>query len=228
MKKIFTLTTTLFLTISLFAFSPKSILSISSGSKLPVTITIDNRNCDESNSNEVIVKDINAGYHNIKVYSQKTKWYSKRTQLIYTGNVYIKPGFHVDITINRFGKAFIDERKINSSYYDDDQDDNDWNNDHSKQPMNVNEFDQFKQTINNGGFENTKLVMAKQTISDNYFTAAQVKEMLGLFSFESSKLEIAKAAYRNSIDKSNYFIVSDALVFSSSKEELAKFLETSR
>ncbi|MEO6671065.1 MAG: DUF4476 domain-containing protein [Ferruginibacter sp.] len=227
MKKIFTLTTTLFLTISLFAFSPKSILSISSNSRKPVRVAIDNRNWEENNSNEVVVRDIRSGYHNIKVFSSGNKSYNRKAELIYNGNVYVKPGFHVDITINRFGKALIDERKISSTYYGDDEDNTGWNDD-AKQPMNANEFDQLKQTISNGNFENTKLSIAKQTISSNYFSATQVKEMLGLFSFDNSKLEIAKATYRNCIDKGNYFIVTDALVFSSSKEELAKFLETSR
>ena len=229
MKKIFTLTTTFFLSLSLFAFPGKSMLSISSNSKVPVTILIDNRNCDENNSNEVIVQDINAGYHYIKVYREKSNWFSKKGPLIYSGNVYVKPGFHVDITINRFGKAFIDERQINATYNDDDDDHNtDPGNNHHFQAMSAHNFGQFKETISNAGFENTKLAIAKQTISNNYFTAAQVKEMMGLFSFESSKLDLAKTAYRKSIDKDNYFMVSDALVFSSSKEELATFLKTSR
>jgi Domain of unknown function (DUF4476) len=230
MKKLFTLTAILFTSLSLFAFFPKSMLSISSNSNMPVTILVDNRDCDAPNSNEVMLKSIDAGYHTIKVYRDRSTWYGRNNRPIYSGNVYVKPGFHVDITINRFGKAFIDERQLNFNNHGDDDYDNDedWGNWNHSRAMGTNDFNQFKQTITNAGFENTKLAIAKQTIGNNYFTAAQVKEIVGLFSFENSKLDIAKTAYRRSIDKNNYFIVSDAFAFNSSKEELAKFLETSR
>lgn len=235
MKKFSTLLTALILSISLFAFSPQSMLSISNNTKYRVIVTIDNRRFTGENSNDVMLKDIDAGYHTIKISREKYNRNGSRNpfnnnqQTVYSGNVYVKPGFHVDITINRFGKAFIDERKIPSTWYDEEDENNNWNHhDHSGQAMNAKDFSQFKQTIYNESFESTKLAMARPTISKNYFTSAQVKEIVDLFSFENSKLDIAKSAYRNSIDKNNYFVVSDALSFSSSKEELAKFLESSK
>ncbi len=231
MKKFSTLITALILSFSVFAFSPQSMLSVSSNTKYPVTVTIDNRSCADKISNDIIMKDINAGYHSIKVYREKMR-YDKRTsfngnrQLVYSGNVYVRPGFHVDIIINRFGKAFIDEEKINSSY----DDDHDTWNDHNdrKEPMSAFEFNQFKETICNNSFDDTKLAVATQALSSNYFTAAQVRDMIELFSFENNKLGLAKSAYRSCIDKSNYYVVSNAFSFESSREELAKFLETSR
>ena len=38
-----------------------------------------------------------------------------------------------------------------------------------------------------------------------------------LFAMESNKLELAKRAYQNTVDKDHYFIVSDELCFNSSK-----------
>ncbi len=233
MKKTFTLLTAVLLSFSLFAFTPQSMVSISSNSKYPISVSIDSRNCIEKKSNEISIKDIDPGYHTIKIYREKTgssgnNRRNNNLELIYNGNICIKPGVHVDIMISRFGKAYIDERKISSAWYDDD-DCYDWNhNTGYRQAMSVGEFSQLKQTICNSNFDNTKLVVAKQTISQNYFTAAQVKELVALFSFESSKLDIAKSAYRNSIDKNNYFIVSNEFAFSSSKEELARFIAISR
>lgn len=219
------------LSFSVFAFSPQSMLSVSSNTKYPVTVSIDNRNYADNNSNDIIMKDINAGYHTIKVYREK-RLFDKRSQfnnnrqLVYSGNVYVRPGFHVDITINRFGKAFIDEKKINSSYDNDDNNRDDHNN--HKEPMSAVEFNQFRETICNNSFDDTKLAVATQAISCNYFTAAQVKDMIELFSFENNKLGLAKSAYRSCIDKNNYYVVSNAFSFESSKEELARFLQTSR
>jgi hypothetical protein len=232
MKKIFTLLTALTCSLSLFALPSQNLLSISSNTKYRVSIIIDNRNYQDarSGSNDFFIRDLRPGYHSISIYKAKNygynSKYSSRRELVYSGNVFVKNGFHVDITINRFGKAFIDETCMDKRYFDDD-DDIDANDD-SQYGMSDDVFSSFKQTISNAQFESTKLTLAKQTISDHYFTSSQVKELAEMFSFDNSRLDIAKAAYRNTVDKSNYFIVNDALQFSSSKEELAKFLATSR
>ncbi|MBL0135749.1 MAG: DUF4476 domain-containing protein [Chitinophagaceae bacterium] len=67
-------------------------------------------------------------------------------------------------------------------------------------------------------FENSRLAIAKQSGERNAFSAQQVKEIVRLFDFEKNKLELAKAAYANTIDKKNYFVIYDAFSFSRSKE----------
>ncbi len=42
---------------------------------------------------------------------------------------------------------------------------------------------------------------------------AQVKEIMGVFSFENTKLDFAKAAYSYVYDKQNYYELSDAFSF---------------
>jgi hypothetical protein len=49
-----------------------------------------------------------------------------------------------------------------------------------------------------------------------------------LFTFENNRLEVAKYAYRKTADKQNYYQLNDALTFSSTKEELARFIRESR
>ncbi len=84
----------------------------------------------------------------------------------------------------------------------------------------------LKNTINNSSFDNTKMTVGKQAISaKKCFTVAQIKEILGLYSFESSKLEMAKYSYDYCIDKSNYYQVNDVFSFTSSKDELTKYVQ---
>ena len=90
--------------------------------------------------------------------------------------------------------------------------------------MHPNAFGQLKNTINNQWFDSGKLQVAKQAISMNSLTPAQVAELIQLFSFESSKLEIAKMAFANTIDKQNYYIVNNAFWFSSSVAELDQYI----
>ena len=219
-------------------FNYQGKLSVSTTTNDPVKVLVDGNNYNtRENDDDMTINDIRAGYHAVKVYRQKkyrknNGWKNNRNmQLIYEGNIYVKPQFHVDVVINRFGKAFIDERQMNAAYYDDNDDNGHggWsNNDNDMQPMNSRSFEQFRQVIRNESFDNTRLVLAKQTIATNYFSSAQVKEIVELFSFENSKLDIAKYSYKYTVDKNNYFILNNAFAYSSSKEELARFIQAYR
>lgn len=85
-------------------------------------------------------------------------------------------------------------------------------------------FQSMKQSLRRENFENTRLTLAKQMMERNYFETAQVREMLQLFSFESNRLELAKLAYRNTVDKNNYYSINDVFSFSTSREELSRYI----
>lgn len=92
--------------------------------------------------------------------------------------------------------------------------------------VNNSEFGQIKETISKESFNSTKLSLAKQIIrSKQCFTVWQITEMVKLFSFEDSRLELAKFSFDYTLDQENYFRVADAFNFSTSREELMKFLE---
>ena len=102
-----------------------------------------------------------------------------------------------------------------------------WNNSDSN-VMSGREFEQMKESIRKEWFENNRLTSVKFIMDKSNFTTAQVKELMLLFTFESNKLEVAKYAYRKTVDKQNYYQLNDALTFSSSKDELARFIRESR
>jgi hypothetical protein len=88
------------------------------------------------------------------------------------------------------------------------------------------EFTQIMASIKKESFNSTKLTLTKQILrSKQCFSTTQVKEMIKLFSFDDSKLEIAKYAWDYTIDRDNYYLVADVFSFSSNKEKLMKFLE---
>lgn len=90
----------------------------------------------------------------------------------------------------------------------------------------MNDMNDIKSSINNASFDNTKITLAKQVLSaKKCFMVSQIKEILQLFSFESSKLEVAKYAYDFCSDKSNYYQVNDVFSFSSSKDDLTKYVQ---
>ena len=91
--------------------------------------------------------------------------------------------------------------------------------------MNASDFQEAKTSISAKNFEDTKLTMAKQIGGSNCFSSDQVKTVMGLFGFEDSKLDFAKFAYDHVIDVNNYYKVNDAFKFSSSVDELNKYIQ---
>jgi hypothetical protein len=236
MKQTFTLFAALLLTVSVMA-QGRSKLSISIAANVATRIQVDNMKY-KMDGDELVLKTINPGNHNIKIYQLRSRGgyqnggNNNSYQLVYNGNINLKPQTQMDIMVNRFGKAFIDEQNIGRQYNDDDDwgDNDNWNNgnnnnNNSYQPMEAQAFDQLKQAIRNENISDSKEKLAKQYIALNYFTAVQVKELVQLFTFESNKVEIAKFAYKYTIDKGNFFAVYSAFTFSSSKEEVMDYIQ---
>ncbi len=89
------------------------------------------------------------------------------------------------------------------------------------------DMNQIKSSIGKENFASTKMNIAKQAISGKKcFTVTQLKEIILLFSFEDNKLDLAKYSYVYCSDKQNYYQINDVFNFSSSKDELNKFIQS--
>jgi hypothetical protein len=89
--------------------------------------------------------------------------------------------------------------------------------------MSAANFENAKSSIAKQSFSETRMNIAKQAIRGCVSTA-QMLELLPLFSFEGDKLAFAKFGYDFTVDKSNYYTLSDLFSFSSSVDELTEFL----
>lgn len=85
-------------------------------------------------------------------------------------------------------------------------------------------FMQLKSSIASKSFDSSRFEIAKQALSYNHVSAAQVAELARLFSFDSSRLEFAKMAFVKTVDKHNYFLVNDVFTFQSSIGELSEYI----
>lgn len=94
------------------------------------------------------------------------------------------------------------------------------------EPMSGSAFEEAKSSIASKGFEDTKMTLVKQIGGSNCFTVDQVKQLMGLFSFEDNKLDLAKFAYDHTYDLGNYYKVNDAFSFESSVEELNQYIKS--
>ncbi|MCX6274386.1 MAG: DUF4476 domain-containing protein [Bacteroidetes bacterium] len=95
-------------------------------------------------------------------------------------------------------------------------------------PMSRGDFESFKGSLSSKSFEDSKMTMAKQVLNNNCLTSAQVREVMGLFTFEQNKLDFAKYAYGRTYDIGNFYKVNDAFTFESSIDELNNYINTQR
>jgi len=86
-------------------------------------------------------------------------------------------------------------------------------------------FNKVKETIASKSLEDSKLTIAKQVTASNCLFASEIKEIMKLFLFETTRLEYAKYAYRYTYDLGNYYLLNDAFTFESSIEELNDFIQ---
>ncbi len=92
-------------------------------------------------------------------------------------------------------------------------------------PVSQATINQMKSAIDGKSFEDSKMTVAKQATRGKCLSAEQVKELMGLFTYEESKLEYAKYAYDFTFDRDNYYLVNDAFTFESSIDDLNQYIE---
>ena len=258
MKTFFT-----FLFSSIFAFvsvandGPRVTISSINKSKLYVEVDGHRYNMKD---NEISIRDLRSGNHTIKVIREMKKnnrgWIfgtgNNRNEIIYNSRIQLRNGYHIDILINRFGKVFVDERRIdrNDDWYEEDDDWNDRGRDTDKdrdrnrnydydnrnnrddnnngRVISDQEFRQVRESLRREWFENTRVTTARQIVDRNYFNSRQVKEIVQLFSSENNKLDLAKYAYGKTVDKQVYYIINDVFAMNNSREELARYIREYR
>lgn len=116
---------------------------------------------------------------------------------------------------------------VNTNYYNNNTSvqNNNGNYCNSSYAMSNASFEAAKKTISKQSFEDTKLSTTMQILKSNCLSSNQIKQLMLLFNFEASRLDVAKNAYARCIDKNNYFLLNDAFNFSSSTEELNNYIK---
>jgi hypothetical protein len=253
MKTMFTLLLATIFSSAAFAANDGRLSITTSGSNF--VVYVDGRVYQDNNNSTVVLSNVQAGNHSIKVYRQvksnngRNNRNDRRNELLYSSNVYVRPSYHVDVMINRFGKALVDERALSGSYNDDDWNGNGnygnggygsngnngnygnggYGNDNGyRQPMASAEFEQLVTSIRSQWFSNGKMTTAKDAMGRSYFSTSQVRRVLELISAENDRLELAKLVYRNTTDQKNFYNLFDLFTFQSNKDDLDRYIKNFR
>lgn len=251
MKKLITLSA-LFITFQMaFAQHGRSVVNLRLSNNAPLKVFIDGQQAADI-SNRARIVNLTQGRHFIQVYQVDNSWGYEVLDNAFRGPVEITGNTESFVTIDlACGKLKFD--RIVALEREHHHEADDYNTCHYPKkpigrpvinsrpvlnqvscdaplvpcgpvPMNAAQFGQLKAAIDNGNFESTRLNILKQALPYNYFTTAQVRELMDLFWFESSKLEVAKLAYSKTVDQQNYYAVNNSFSFSSSVHELGEYI----
>ena len=231
MKTVSTLLTSFLLTTSAFAadFRPAATLTVKSAERAPIVVIVDGKSFDIG-SNSIMISGLEPTYHDVKVYQEtfngNVEFDGKDCDVLFNSSVLLKPRTGLLIAIDDCGAITMSETtKRNREFGDTWQGENyyaPFNGPASSKAINNMEFDRILWAINKEGFETNKMRSAEQIINANYFTTAQLKQLLGLFNVEDNRLQLARLGYDKVVDQSNYYSLNDMFSFNSSKDELAR------
>lgn len=93
------------------------------------------------------------------------------------------------------------------------------------EPMAPGAFGKVVTAIKQQGFSDEKLTVLSSAVRENYFTVAQVKDLLLLFSFPDDKIKALRLLKNHIADTNNIFEIYSSFVHSSDKDEARKILE---
>lgn len=247
MKSMFTLLLATLLTSAAFA-NDEGRLSITVATGSDVQVVIDNRSY-RTEDKALTLHQIRPGNYTIRVYrsrrdvrdtrdrrparaNDRILGGGNRNDLLYSATVYVHANHHLDIMINRFGKALVDERPLYDAYDPNrDEDDKDWDrgqNSGYRNAISAAEFDRFVQNVRGQWLTNSKLTTAREGIRRDYFTTDQVRTLLQLFNSDTDKLELARLAYARTVDARNYDQLYSVFAYQSSREQLERYIRENR
>lgn len=166
---------------------------------------------DENNRGSVTVTDLQPGQHTLKLFSNDAAENSNDNSSTFT----IRSGYDLQIIITNNGSLQLRETKWGAGN----------NTGMSKTPMTAVKFNALYKTIKaqRSAVSKSKAVNAAMQNSNNYFTVAQVKQLLQLVTSQNSRLELAKTSYEKITDPENFTQLYSLFISKSQRDELTAY-----
>jgi hypothetical protein len=237
MKKISTLLlSTLFTIVSFAAYDDPhlSISSFNTASK-DLQVEIDGRRYSFDRDNSLIVRNLRTGTHTVKITRERKRNSNirifdlgSRRETIYNSRINLRRGYDFDIVINKFGKVFTDEARIddnngwnNGNNRDRDDDDGRWENDRDRDNGGYDRGNGRDNDRDRDGDYDNDYNRGREMSNADF---SRAKETLKREMFENTRVDLAK-----SIINSNLFTTSQVkelmylFTFENNKLDLAKY-----
>lgn len=169
-----------------------------------------------------VLKDINPGNHLITVF--KKSQFNYPPHIIFSKMVFVPAGVKMRTMINQHLTLKVIDLDPKMCQATPPVQYNNYYNACNSNWMSNDEFEQLRASIDRQSFDDTQYTIAMQGIRNREMTSRQIAILMNAFTFESTKLDFAKQAYNYVIDKEKYYLVNNEFTFSSSIDELNKYL----
>jgi hypothetical protein len=236
MKKISTLLLSSLFSIAALAMYDDPYLSISSfNTSKDLQVEVDGRRYYFDKENSITIRNLRTGSHTIKITKEKKRGNNNnrvfdilgsKREVVYNSRINLRRGYDFDITINKFGKVFTDEGRI--------EDDNGWNTDRDRdRDWDNNDPDRDRDVdINRDRDQDRDYDRDNRDRNDDYNRGREmsnadfssVKETLRREMFENTRVDLAKQAINSNLFTTQQ--VKEMLqlfTFENNKLDLAKY-----
>jgi len=214
-----------------------------------MSVVFDGQVYDQTNTSFTI-SNVSGGSHFLKVYRYFTNSHgmvNSFPKMVFSGYISLSPGKSITgmisgdchfVVLSEYSIAPTGYHHGNGHHGNPHHGNNSGNNYSGYSNNNYNDYNSgfegmsnydfmnLKSLVASTSFDDTKLAICKQAVSANSVTSSQVSELMMLLTFESGKLDLAKFAYGNVVDKSRFYLVNNAFTFSSSIDELNRYIQS--
>lgn len=210
----------------MLAAKPRSVLTIRLSDNTPLVVTIDNRDYNKYGSN-ITIGDLPRGWHDLRVYEYvEYKRGGGRAKLLYSGRIKLEAGSLTECVVDaRSGRMRMTSSDITVANENPDYA-GDRYSEREKMDniLNNSDLNDLKARVESRITDTEKMDLMKSVLSTRKYYTVQVRTMCNWLTFESTKLDFAKWAFKGVLDKNDYWKLEDIFTFSSSKDEFNKYI----
>lgn len=253
MKRIlFTALFSLSLLPELQAQSDQSALKVVLNDGSPLVVTVDDRRYNKHGAS-LTIGNLPPGKHSVKVYAY-TPYKGKpggAAELVFSGKVKIKPGMFASAVVDPAkGTLTLTENPLSEQNYNPPPASSQHNTFTEGDPSTISssatqapaaaatnrapvphydlsamDFANVKKVAGEQETDSKKLAAMQKALGEHTYSTDQVKEMLGWFSFDDTRVSFAKWAYPHVVDQANYGELSSVFSFQNTRNEFDSFMK---
>jgi hypothetical protein len=227
------------LTVSAKADGFRSKLNIRTFNDRSILVEIDRINYNNP-SIEIIISDLAPGDHKIKIWAVGGQHHNYghgtgNFKLVYNGFINIPARSKVKAVLTYQNILKItDIDPLQGNYHQECNNavmpsgygycGNYYGNYYANNNYQQNQFEELKDLVAHESFDDTRLAICKEYIRTHQINSNQTKQLIGLMTFESNRVELAKFSYRYVSDPDYFYTVYNAFTFDSSVNELINWI----
>ncbi len=182
------------------------------GVNYPLTSVATN---SSTRANTAIITNLAAGQHRLQIVNTNQSVNNNRNVKIFN----LRTGYNMTITVNGNGNLTLSETRVRNR--------NRGNNTSGfPAAMDQVSFNTLLQDVKSRYQTGSRVAVLNTTFSNtaNYFTTAQVRQLIQLVGGDINRLPLAKASYRSVVDPSNFSSLYNLLSTQASRNDLALYV----